>query len=100
MIRRLKSLRRFLPQRIRCDYCLTRFWAWRPSGDRRFCSPMCEDLQYAWLCVCGHYQEDGLHCDRCGHEPPWGCDCSWCNERYAEGGDDWDYVDDDYWEDY
>jgi hypothetical protein len=29
----------------------------------------------SWLCHCGHYQEDGLHCDCCGAEPPWGCPC-------------------------
>jgi len=28
-----------------------------------------------WLCDCGHFQDDDLHCDNCGREPPWGCDC-------------------------
>ncbi|KAA3644534.1 MAG: hypothetical protein DWQ07_14030 [Chloroflexi bacterium] len=35
-----------------------------------------------WLCVCGHYEESDFHCSRCGAEPPWGCDCSYCDERY------------------
>ena len=31
-----------------------------------------------WLCNCGNYIEDGLHCPLCGHEPPWGCPCDGC----------------------
>lgn len=37
----------------------------------------CEaDDAQKWICVCGHYEESGLHCSNCGHQPPWGCDCS------------------------
>ena len=50
-----------------------------------------------WLCICGHYQEDGLHCDSCGREPPWGCDCSACQDRETEDApDEWLYS----WADY
>ena len=50
------------------------------------------DLQ--WLCWCGNFQEDGLHCDLCGNEPPWGCDCSYCdNVCREEEGDMSDYYD-------
>jgi hypothetical protein len=31
-----------------------------------------------WLCVCGNYITNGLHCPVCGLEPPWGCPCSEC----------------------
>ena len=43
-----------------------------------------------WLCRCGHWQDDGLHCSCCGNEPPWGCDCGFCNERGHED-DEEDY---------
>jgi hypothetical protein len=42
----------------------------------------------AWLCNCGHYQEDGLHCSNCGAEPPWGCDCSFCDDVRSRMSDD------------
>ena len=42
------------------------------------------DPDMAWLCDCGHYQEDGWHCSNCGAEPPWGCDCSDCEDRDRE----------------
>lgn len=32
-----------------------------------------------WLCRCGHYIEDGIHCPKCGSEPPWGCPCDLCD---------------------
>ena len=46
-----------------------------------------------WLCDCGAFIEDGLHCPRCGAEPPWGCPC----ELH-----DLDAPEDDYdpWSDY
>jgi hypothetical protein len=39
-----------------------------------------------WLCVCGHYETGGFHCTNCGRQPPWGCDCSFCqdDDRYDE----------------
>jgi hypothetical protein len=37
-----------------------------------------------WVCSCGHYQEDNFHCSKCGNEPPWGCDCCYCEDRYLE----------------
>jgi hypothetical protein len=43
-----------------------------------------EDQIQEWLCVCGHYQDDGFHCDECGREPPWGCDCSFCQDKERE----------------
>lgn len=30
-----------------------------------------------WMCPCGDFIEDGMHCE-CGREPPWGCPCSEC----------------------
>ncbi len=45
----------------------------------------------AWLCTCGHYQEDGLHCRVCQREPPWGCDCSFCHDKALEAEDDFDF---------
>lgn len=51
-----------------------------------------DEADQGWLCQCGHWQNDGLHCDLCGCEPPWGCDCSFCNdrrnERYAGDSED------------
>lgn len=43
-----------------------------------------------WLCNCGNWIEDGLHCQCCNAQPPWGCPCSWCD------GEDRDYDDLDY----
>lgn len=37
-----------------------------------------DDLDQAWLCVCGKFITDGCHCPDCGAEPPWGCPCSEC----------------------
>lgn len=31
-----------------------------------------------WLCECGNFIENGLHCPRCLCEPPWGCPCEGC----------------------
>jgi hypothetical protein len=41
-----------------------------------------------WLCSCGNYIEDGLHCPRCRREPPWGCPCAFCQDPGAEEEDD------------
>ena len=37
-----------------------------------------------WLCQCGNWIEDGLHCMECLAEPPWGCPCCFCDERYDD----------------
>src|SRR5688572_6112823 len=42
----------------------------------------CDNTDNHWMCGCGHYEESGLHCSVCGAEPPWGCDCSFCNDKY------------------
>lgn len=56
-----------------------------------------------WLCDCGNFQEDGWHCTNCGAQPPWGCDCSQCDQGEGEdldfGFDEEDFDDggfDDY----
>lgn len=47
-----------------------------------------DDTFEGWICVCGHYEETPYHCSYCGAEPPWGCDCSQCqdlvDEEYAD----------------
>lgn len=48
-----------------------------------------------WLCACGNYIEDGLHCGLCGAEPPWGCPCSVCQEGEVEE-DESAYFDEKY----
>jgi hypothetical protein len=57
-------------------------------------------VSQGWLCWCGHWQDDGLHCELCGNEPPWGCDCGWCSDVRDYG----DYLDEaewlDSWTDY
>lgn len=52
------------------------------------------DESQAWLCHCGHYEESGLHCECCGAEPPWGCDCGLCDK--LDSGDEWLWA----WSDY
>ena len=49
-----------------------------------------EDFESSgWICGCGEYNEEVLHCISCGNCPPWGC------------GEDHDNLDvDDYPEDY
>lgn len=47
-----------------------------------------------WLCSCGAWMDHDFHCDDCGAEPPWGCDC--CQDAADEeddydGEDAWDY---------
>lgn len=44
-----------------------------------------------WICNCGHWVVEDLHCTVCGNPPPWGCDCSFCNDFKTDI--------DDYWED-
>lgn len=47
------------------------------------------DESECWLCPCGNYITNGLHCPNDGIEPPWGCPCSTC-----QNGDDEDsYLD-------
>lgn len=50
-----------------------------------------KETMYHWMCSCGHYEESGFHCAECGNEPPWGCDCSFCND-FDEDEEDFDYV--------
>ena len=42
-----------------------------------------DDTSEHWLCECGNYIENGLHCPQCHCEPSWGCPCSFC-----QGGED------------
>lgn len=49
-----------------------------------------QDEATGWLCGCGNFQDDGFHCDECLAEPPWGCDCSFCDVDVGE-----DFEDDD-----
>lgn len=49
-----------------------------------------------WLCNCGHWEDEPLHCSCCGAEPPWGCDCSFCDEARHAGDDEYLTL----WEDY
>jgi hypothetical protein len=57
--------------------------------DIAFC-PEDEDLDHAWLCVCGNYETSGYCCSYCGCEPPWGCDCGAHDEEDEE--DDWGWI--------
>lgn len=50
-----------------------------------------DDEDFCWLCTCGNYQEDGFHCDVCGNEPPWGCDCSMCNDSDEDDDEYYSY---------
>jgi len=45
------------------------------------------DTDESWLSVCGEFIEDGLHCGRCGQEPPWGCPCSDCQGGHEHDAD-------------
>ena len=57
-----------------------------------------EELANCWLCCCGNYIEDGLHCTMCGAEPPFGCPCSGCQDGDGEGDYDGCEPDDSYLE--
>ncbi len=58
-----------------------------------------DEFKYHWMCRCGQYIESEFHCSFCGNEPPWGCDCSFCNDPYEDGdGDNYDYIVDDIYE--
>lgn len=58
----------------------------------------CDDVDNHWMCGCGHYEESGWHCSVCGAEPPWGCDCSFCNdERLDYEEDDVIYFEGDFY---
>ena len=52
-----------------------------------------EDDDEPWLCGCGQYITNGLHCSSCGNEPPWGCPCSMCSEPAGEYPEEWEYPD-------
>lgn len=44
-----------------------------------------------WICDCGHWQDNDMHCSVCGAQPPWGCDCSQCQmegEESLDSGED------------
>lgn len=71
-------------------------------GDTEAC-PVCKALKCScppddgWLCHCGHWQEDLMHCDHCKAEPPPGCPCSFCqdgpDEEEADIGQDYYHED-------
>lgn len=52
---------------------------------------------YSWWCQCGTLSENGLHCYRCGNEPPWGCDCASCNNKRFDNEDNPTYFFDTFW---
>lgn len=68
----------------------------RKKHERRLLEKEEERSRNSWLCDCGNWIEDGLHCEMCGREPPWGCPCSWCQDRYGDEDGDFDdgYPDD------
>lgn len=48
-----------------------------------------EDEFTGWLCTCcGHLEESELHCSCCGEEPPWGCDCDFCQNLEPDDYED------------
>lgn len=50
-----------------------------------------------WLCSCGNWQDDPLHCNECGNSPSWGCGCSFCQSNDDDGG--WELAEEaDFWE--
>ncbi len=61
--------------------------SWRPRRDSDYWG---HPEEFGWLCACGHFQGDDLHCDGCGQEPPWGCACCDSEVDYGDGaaGDD------------
>lgn len=77
------------PQYTRCIQCGKVF---DNKHDLSFghCSDDCEGLSYGWLCQCGHWQADGLHCSKCGTRPPFGCDCGGCDKTTL---DDLEFLD-------
>jgi hypothetical protein len=63
-----------------------------------------DDRMPGWLCSCGHWQDDDFHCEHCGEQPPWGCDCDACNASYEDeenlsDDEDEEIFDDEEWED-
>jgi hypothetical protein len=53
-----------------------------------------------WLCTCGNWQDDDFHCEVCGEDPPWGCDCDACNvSRYDDDDDPFDDEDEEDFDD-
>lgn len=79
------------------------YWTWEMEQSYlEWCereSQMDNEPDPGWLCYCGHWQDDWLHCACCGNEPPQGCDCPECEDIYLrsfEDNDDWLW----YWEHY
>ncbi len=42
------------------------------------------DDEVGWACACGWYNDHNEHCEACGFQPPWGCDCRGCMELDEE----------------
>ncbi len=53
-----------------------------------------EIVDEGWLSTCGHWQEDGTHCNICHEEPPQGCPCSCCQDGDEQEESDPDWPDD------
>lgn len=75
----LRHIERFVTD---CEEAAEEEADWLPDED--------DESWAEWLCDCGHLQEDDLHCDVCGGEPPWGCPCEACECR--------DEDDEEFWE--
>ncbi|KPL06997.1 hypothetical protein AMJ85_09895 [candidate division BRC1 bacterium SM23_51] len=84
-----------------CVWCDRWFWKkstwriwlwWKPwwHAYEEYCSRGCADneleAEEGWLCGCGNWIDDGLHCPNCGCEPPWGCPC----DAHDEDDDEWE----------
>lgn len=74
----------------RCHRCGKRI----PPSELDY-SDECDDCYYSvdgmwqhWLCNCGNFIENGLHCPSCGAEPPWGCPCEGCEDDLFDEYDD------------
>lgn len=48
------------------------------------------DLELGWHCTCGAWNDHDFHCDDCKADPPWGCDCSFCEPDGFDEEDEWD----------
>lgn len=83
-----------------CPYCGAGFQS-QIFEDEDYPEPTEDfDDSECWLCGCGAFITDGLHCSTCGGEPPWGCPCSFCQSGDDEIDavsysdvmrEDWDY---------
>ena len=61
--------------------------AFRPGPHLKPSLPDDDDESQWWLCNCGHFITDGLHCPKCGAEPSWGCPCSQCQNPDPDDGE-------------